>query len=60
MRRSLCKPPEVIEVNCERCQEASGFDVGDGGMLCQACLLMIVAEWRIKRDEFGELAGTME
>ena len=42
-------------MKCERCGKA-GADVLGEAVLCDGCLCLIVREWKVKFEEFGELA----
>jgi hypothetical protein len=42
-------------MKCERCGSDESLEKFDAVALCDDCLLLIVAEWRIRRSEFGEL-----
>jgi hypothetical protein len=44
-------------MRCQRCGTPECQSFG-AVLLCEACLLLIVEEWRIKRAEFGELTAS--
>jgi hypothetical protein len=41
-------------MKCERCGKL-GADVQGEAVLCEQCLSLIVQEWKIRHEEFGEL-----
>ena len=41
---------------CARCREADECETFAGIPLCEGCVGLIVTEWKIKRDDFVELA----
>jgi hypothetical protein len=41
-------------MKCERCG-CLGADILGEAVLCEECLVLIVREWRVKREEFGQL-----
>lgn len=43
-------------MTCERCGGAGAGPVGQV-VLCDSCVVLIVVEWRIHREEFAVLAG---
>ena len=43
-------------MKCERCGR-TGADISGEVVLCDECLALIVREWKIRREEFGELIG---
>jgi hypothetical protein len=45
-------------MRCERCGTNPDCQCFGAVWLCEACLLLIVAEWSIKRAEFGALASS--
>jgi hypothetical protein len=43
-------------MKCERCGKP-GADLLGECVLCEQCLALIIREWRIKHEEFGELTA---
>ena len=43
-------------MNCARCGEAQDCETFAGIPLCEDCAALTVKEWKIKRDDFAELA----
>jgi hypothetical protein len=44
-------------MRCERCGNEKGERYGSVA-LCAACLVLIVLEWKTRRDEFAELSAS--
>ena len=44
-------------MKCERCGKP-GADVCGEACLCETCVSLIIREWRIRHDEFGELQAS--
>jgi hypothetical protein len=42
-------------MRCERCGTDQNCERFDALVLCEACLLLILKEWRVRRSEFGAL-----
>jgi hypothetical protein len=43
-------------VRCERCGETKDCQSLAQMFLCQLCLILILREWRIRKEDFAELA----
>jgi DNA-directed RNA polymerase subunit RPC12/RpoP len=42
-------------LKCERCGSTSAADIEGEAILCQLCLSLVLREWRIRFQEFGQL-----
>lgn len=42
-------------MKCERCGSDSGVEHLGKVILCETCLVLVLIEWRIRKQEFGEL-----
>lgn len=49
----------VGQQKCERCGRP-GCDVEGEAVLCSECIALVIREWRIRFEEFGELAGDVQ
>lgn len=47
--------PSGMARRCDRCGEGNDCETFGGIPLCEECIVLVVKEWRIKRDEFGAL-----
>lgn len=47
------KPERILR--CERCGKP-GSDIQGEAILCDTCISLVIREWKIKHEEFGELA----
>ena len=43
---------------CERCGNDSGVERLGGVVACEHCLMLILVEWRRRRQEFGDLVAS--
>jgi hypothetical protein len=45
-------------VKCERCGSLDGVEQLGKVVLCESCVVLILIEWRRKKEEFGQLCAS--